>query len=121
MKADELRALCKRVADAWARYRSDDRDQEAYYACADAHRSLGLSNLTASREVASGFSEALDDERRQTQRRMIAALYWRAGEYALEATTETHDTLREVYEDHANMYRFAAADLRRVMEAACPR
>ena len=31
-------------------------------------------------EAALQVLEALDDERRQTQRRMIAALYWRAGE-----------------------------------------
>lgn len=46
------------------------------------------------------------DERRQTQRRMIAALYWRAGVWRDEGyTSASHFTVNAA----------------RVLEAACPR
>jgi len=52
------------------------------------------------------LERALADERRQTQRRMIAALYWRAGVWRDEGyTSASHFTVNAA----------------RVLEAACPR
>lgn len=97
MKADELRALCRRVATAWKVYRMDDRDQDSYYAVADAHRAMSMVNANASEQVAAGITEALDDERRQTQRRMIAALYWLAGACFLQSDMARARAGAEVY------------------------
>ena len=122
MKADELRALCRRVATAWKVYRMDDRDQDSYYAVADAHRAMSMVNANASEQVAAGITEALDDERRQTQRRMIAALYWRAG-WAKDAAERERPSSQH---RTALMRRYlsareVASDMQIAMEAACAR
>lgn len=65
---------------------------------------------------------ALDDERRQTQRRMIAALYWRAG-WAKDAAERERPSSQH---RTALMRRYlsareVASDMQIAMEAACAR
>ena len=57
------------------------------------------------------------DTVRQTQRRMIAALYWRAGEYEWERDRASGPRWKRICADHATITAFNA----RVLEAACPR
>ncbi len=76
--ATALRREAQTAADEIAR-NPDVRDHVAH----DALDELGAS---AKHMGAPGLVvAALDDERRQTQRRMIAALYWQLGEAYLEA------------------------------------
>lgn len=56
-------------------------------------------------------------EVRQTQRRMIAALYWRAGAYEWERDRASGPRWKRICADHATITAFNA----RAMEAACPR
>lgn len=58
------------------------------------------------------------DERRQTQRRMIAALYWRAGHYEIESRRPLQTIHMEARMRGA---AFAMERTARSMEAACPR
>ena len=53
-------------------------------------RLLGTPMSVPHDRVVRAIAVALDDERRQTQRRMIAALYWRAGEHQAESERATH-------------------------------
>lgn len=80
-------------------------------------------------EQADIIDDALWQERRQTQRRMIAALYWRAGEHRAESERATHaapeclatasGVLEYALREHRNhMAVWGVAD---AMEAACPR
>ena len=74
------------------------------------------------REKIDVIDEALWDERRQTQRRMIAALYWQLGEAYLEADRFFAGSRPwERRMDAAAPILNAARRLAQAMEAACQR
>ena len=85
-------------------------DQEAYARDAEAE-------ITRLRHA---VSEAAETERRQTQRRMIAALYWRAGATMVLAERAEKagngPRAERLINDGAGTWNAA-----RAMEAACPR
>ena len=80
-------------------------------------RLLGTPMSVPHERVVRAIAVALDDERRQTQRRMIAALYWRAGVAAHLADVSCVFGEQRGYTSMRNALIFAA----RAMEAACPR
>jgi hypothetical protein len=72
---------------------------------------------TGARNVRVSVQDIRDDERHQTQRRMIAALYWRAGAaLAWIRPDDSHDQ-RRYWRREASVLAGAAS----AMEAACPR
>ena len=89
-----------RAAEAASKCTLDTPEEQAqhraYRRSLAARKTVGI-DVDRCREVVA----AMDDERRQTQRRMIAALYWRAGECYRQARstplgcTYRTSTLRE--------------------------
>lgn len=92
-------------------------------------RLLGTPMSVPHERVVRAIAVALDDERRQTQRQMIAALYWRAGEHRAESERATH-AAPECMETASGVLEYALREHRnhmtmwcvaQNMEAACPR
>ena len=83
-------------------------------------RLLGTPMSVPHDRVVRAIAVALDDERRQTQRRMIAALYWRAGATMVlaERAEKAGNGPRAERLINAGAGTWNAA---RAMEAACPR
>lgn len=81
-------------------------------------RLLGTPMSVPHDRVVRAIAVALDDERRQTQRQMIAALYWRAGHYEIESRRPLQTIHMEARMRGA---AFAMERTARSMEAACPR
>ncbi len=83
-------------------------------------RLLGTPMSVPHERVVRAIAVALDDERRQTQRRMIAALYWRAGTTMVLAERAEKagngPRAERLINDGAGTWNAA-----RAMEAACPR
>ena len=81
-------------------------------------RLLGTPMSVPHDRVVRAIAVALDDERRQTQRRMIAALYWRAG--AIRLACHTHPYASPMWWGSiADSDAILAEAVR--MEAACAR
>mgnify|MGYP007100074784 CR=1 FL=1 len=83
-------------------------------------RLLGTPMSVPHERVVRAIAVALDDERRQTQRQMIAALYWRAGATMVLAERAEKagngPRAERLINDGAGTWNAA-----RAMEAACPR
>ena len=79
---------------------------------------MDVLNCYKVQEQCDAIRDALDDERRQTQRRMIAALYWRAG--AIRLACHTHPYASPMWWGSiADSDAILAEAVR--MEAACAR
>jgi len=79
---------------------------------------MDVLNCYKVQEQCDAIRDALDDERRQTQWRMIAALYWRAGEllHVRALLWNDCDSRKEIQSMGYDYERTA-----RRMEAACAR
>ena len=112
-----MRALIQEVKDADDAWAGHDPEAAGRYWAARGALDAACHPSTIDDDGLDAALRALDDERQQTQRRMIAALYWRAGVAAHLADVSYVFGERRGYTSMRNGLIFAA----RAMEAACPR